>query len=397
MKKILFLMLILLIGGVFAAIPDVSQVSYDPSPAVPGSTITVLVQIENPDNVDKENVYVSIEETYPFTVKETNERNIGNLEAKGKTITYFEIYVDPTALNQTYDLEVKVKENKSNTGKIEKKEIVVSGNNPILKVVNISESKLIPGEEKKITFEIQNIGTSTAYDISLELEEDRTVTATGEVVEREITPLGSATGYIEKILSGEKENITIELSVNREADLKNYTLPVTLSYRTPSGEREEETSYIGFKIAGPVLMDGAIKEAGDLINGGEYEVTIELFNKGAGKAEFTIVNIETDFGDVDRTKQFIGSLEPNDVDSFNTIINVDTLETKTGTIKLTIDYQDADAIKKQQVLELPVKVYSSDDGAALTPLNPVGILINIIILIVIVFVGYKGYKKYIKK
>jgi hypothetical protein len=389
--------LILLIGGVLAAVPTVSQLSYDPSPAVPGTTITALVQIENLDPSDKEDVYVSIDESYPFTVKGENERNIGNLEARGKTITYFEIYVDPTAQNQTYELDIRVKEDKSNVGIIYPRNIVVSGNDPLLKVVSISEPKLIPGQEKELVFEIQNIGTSTAYDIAVELEEDRTVTAAGEVVEREITPLGSATGYIEKLHAGEKEMVTIEVGVNREADLKNYTLPVVVSHRTPSGEREEETSYIGFKISGPVLMDGAIKESPTLISGSEYEVDIELFNKGAGKAEFTIVNIETDFGNVDRSKQFIGSLEPNDVDSFTTVINVNSDETKTGIIKLTIDYQDADAIKKEQVLEIPVQVYTAADGAALTPINPVSIIINIIILLVIVVVGYKGYQKYVKK
>lgn len=398
MKQLkILIMLILLIGGALAAIPDVSQINYDPNPAVPGSTITVLVQIENLDDTAKKEVFVSINETYPFTVKETNYRSIGSLGARAKTITLFKVYVDPTAENKEYNLEIEVREEEDGSGLTKKMPIIVSGSNPLLKVVNTSEFRLIPGEEKEIIFELQNIGTSTAYDISVELKEDRIVTQTGIVVERDITILGSAIGIIDKLHATEKASVGIMLSVNRKADLKNYTLPVTVTYRTPSGERISETSYIGFKIAGPVLMDATIRESVILIGGEKKELTIELFNKGAGKAEFTIIEVETDFGVVDREKLFIGSLEPNDVDSFKTMITIDSAtETKMGKIKLTINYQDSDAINKQQIIELPVRVYSQVDGAALTPFNLTGLIINIVILLIIGIIGFKLYKKFKK-
>lgn len=398
MKRIsLLLILIFIIGGVLAAVPDVSQINYDPNPAVPGSTISVLVQIENLDDSIKKDVFVNIEESYPFTVKETNKRNIGNLGANAKTITIFKIYIDPSAENSTYNLEVKVTEGEDGTGIIKQMPVVVSGSNPVLKIMDTSESKLIPGEEKEVFLTVQNIGTSTAYDISVEFQEDRVVTASGVVVERDITVLGSAIGFIEKLHATEQANVGIKLSVNRKADLKNYTLPVTITYRLPNGTRVSETSYIGFKIAGPVIMDAAIKENVNLIAGDNKELTIELFNKGAGKAEFTIIEVSTDFGSVDREKLFIGSLEPNDVDSFKTTITVDSdTQTKNGIIKLIINYQDSDAINKQQILELPVKVYSSADGAALTPFNPTGLIINLVILVIIGVVGFKLYKKFKK-
>jgi hypothetical protein len=144
-------------------------------------------------------------------------------------------------------------------------------------------------------------------------------------------------------------------------------------------------------------MDATVRELTTLIGGETKELTIELFNKGEGKAEFTIVNITTDFGNVEREKLFIGSLEPNDVDSFKTIIKIDpNTQTKTGIIKLTINYQDSDAINKSQIIELPVKVYSAADGAALTPFNIVGLTINIIILLIIGIIIWKGYKKFKK-
>lgn len=394
----LILILIFILGGVFGAIPEVTQINYDPSPAVPGSTITLMVQIENLDDSQKNDVYVSILDNYPFIVKETNERNIGNMGPRGKTITLFKVYIEPSAQNKQYDIEIKVSEGKDSTAKIKRMPIIVSGSDPSLKVMDISKSRLIPGQETKILIDVKNIGTSSAYDITVELKEDRIVTQTGQTVEREITPLGSAIGYITKLKPTESGQVEINVSVNRRADLKNYTLPVTISYRNNSGEKIEETSYIGFKVSGPVILDAALRESNIFIAGETKDITLELFNKGSGRAEFTIIYFDLDFGETQREKLFIGSLESNDIDSFRAKISVDpNAETKNSKIRLIVDYQDSDATNKQKVLEIPVKVYSQADGAALTPFNPTGLIINIIIVLIIVVIGWKGYKKYKNK
>lgn len=398
--KYFFLILIFVMSltSVIGAIPEATQINYDPSPAVPGGTITIMVQIENLDNTPKENVFVSIVETYPFVVKETNKRNIGNIGPNGKIITLFTIYIDPSAQNRQYDIEIKVSEGQQSTAKIKKMPIVVSGSLPTIKIINISESQLIPGQEKEIYFEIKNIGTSTAYDIAVELKEDRVITQTGQTIEREIIPLGSATGFIEKLQPTEKKRVSLKLSVNQKADLKNYTLPVTISYRTNSGERLTETAYVGFKLFGPVNLEATLREQNIFIGGKEQEFTIELFNKGLGRSDFTIIDITTDFGLVERNKMFIGSIESNDIDSFRTRVKVNSdVETKTGIINLLVQYQDSDATNKEQLIQLPVTVYSQADGAALNPFDPISLIINLMLILILVVVIWKGYKKYLKK
>ncbi|MFA5763490.1 MAG: hypothetical protein WC915_01625 [archaeon] len=400
MKKMIILTIILicLFMGAFAETPVVSQFNYDPSPAVPGDIITVLIQVENTDSSTKDNVTVTIENQYPFTVQEETTKDLGSIEKYGKTLTTFKVYIDPSAKNTTYSLPITIVTKQETVGKTVNRDIIVSGKEPIVKVISISESRLIPGQEKEIVFGLQNMGTSTAYDVIVELQEDRTVTATGTIVEREITPLGTALAYVDKLDPKEMINSTIKISVNREADLKNYTLPVKVSYRNSSGTRTEETSYIGFKIAGEVEMDLALKETVDLIAGQEQTLTFELFNKGAGKAEFTIANIQTNIGEIDKPKQFIGSLQPNDVDSFKTLIKINSnAQTATGIINITLEYQDTDATMKTTTVEIPVQVYSAQDGAARQEINPVGGIINLVILIIIVFGGWKVYKKFKNK
>ncbi len=390
--------LLILLSFVSAAAPQTTQFNYYPSPAVPGDIITILIQVENLENSSQSDVKVKIDNIYPFSVEEESEKEIGNMGPYAKALVQFKIYVSPSAENNTYTIPITITSKQEPIGKTTNQSILISGKEPIVKVINISDSRLVPGQEKEIIFELQNIGTSTAYDIIFELEEDRTVVATGAVVEREITPLGSALGYIEKLEPKEKSSAQVKLSVNREASLKNYTLPITVSYRNSSGTRTSETSYIGFKIAGEVNLDFALKENVYLIAGQTETITLEMFNKGAGKAEFTIVNLDVWFGSIDKEKQFIGSLEPNDVDSFKTTITVfDDIETTDTNIKAFVEYQDTDAKIKTIVVDIPIKVYSAADGAVTMGINPFAGIINIIILAIIVFVGWKVYKKFKNK
>lgn len=347
MKMVIFATILTLIGTAFAAFPQVTQVTYNPSPAIPGTTITFLVQIENTDSTPQEDVIIKIEDTYPFTVKtdegNPNPKTIGNIGAYGKALVQFTLYVDPTAENKTYTIPVIVTGEGYESGKKTSHNIIVSGKEPIVKVISVTEEKLLPGEEKEIKFTLQNVGTSPAYYVVLEMQEDRTITATGSVVERDVTPLGAAATNIGTINPGETKTATLNMSVSNTATIKNYTLPITISYNDQTGDRTESTSYIGLKVFGTADIDATIKENS---NG---QITIEIFNKGLGKAEFTLVEIEASGATIEKPKQFIGTLGANDVDTVKTNINYTS---DTPSVKVNINYLDSDAKNKTKEITL---------------------------------------------
>jgi hypothetical protein len=376
-KMIIFATILALIGSAFAAYPQITQVSYDPSPAVPGTTITFLVQIENTDSVAQNDITVEIENTYPFTVKtdegSQNPKFVGNIQAHGKALVQFTLYVDATAENKTYTIPVIISGKDYTSGIKTSQNIIVSGKEPIVKVVSVTEDKLLPGEEKEITFTLQNVGTSPAYYVVLEMNEDRTVTATGSVVERDVTSLGAATTNVGTINPGEEKEAKLKISVNNTAIIKNYTLPITVSYNNQTGERTENTSYIGLKVFGTADIDATIKE------NTTGSITVEIFNKGLGKAEFTLVELETIGATIDKPKQFIGSLGANDVDTVKTNI---TYTRDTPELKVIISYLDSDAKQKTKEITLyPIAQTAAQEGP--------NWLMIIIVLAVIGFVAWK--------
>lgn len=382
LQIIMFATLIALIGTAFAAFPEVTQVSYTPSPAIPGTTITFLVQLENKDSTAQKGVTVSLEDTYPFTVKstetESNPRVVGNIDAFGKALIQFTLYVDSTAENKTYSIPVIIKVQGDESGKKTNHNILVSGKNPIVKIVSVTEEKLLPGEEKEINFTLQNVGTSPANYVVLEMQEDRTITATGAIVERDVTSLGAAATNVGTINPGETKIATLKVSVSNTAIIKNYTLPIMISYNDQTGTRTSTISYVGLKVFATADLDATIKEN---LNG---SITVELFNKGLGKAEFTLVELEATGATIDKPKQFIGTLGPNDVDTVKTNINYTQTD---ATLKVKISYLDSDA--KQKVKEII--------------LNPKGQIATqegsnwLLILVVLVVIGAGVYRFVLKK
>ena len=394
---ILVFMVLVMALPAFAAHPEATQFTYSPSPAVPGSTITVFVQIENKDLLPQTGVSVRLNDSYPFTAKSAAVE-IGDMDRYGKASAQFTVYIDPNAENASYDLTVVISSSSNAGEKSTAFPVAVSGKEPTIRIVSSTPEELMPGEEKQISLTLQNVGTSSAYDVIVEIQEDRTVTSTGTVVEREITPLGAAATYVGEIRAGEKQMALLKVGANSEAELKNYILPLEISYRNSSGTRTTETSYIGLKVGGEVQLDAALKETSiPYIAGTKGEVVVELFNKGNAKAEFVIVEATTDSGTVEKQKQFIGSLEPNDIDSFKTGVVFDSgLETGSSTIDVKVTYQDADATTKTIEMKVPIMVYSAADGAAMAGggANP---LLLALVLIVIVVLGWQIRKRLRKK
>lgn len=392
-KILVIMVLIAMAASAYAAFPEVTQFTYNPSPAVPGSTITILVQLENKDTATQKGVTLNVENAYPFTVKTTdtnpNPDNIGDIEGYGKALAQFTIYVDPSAENKTYSLPITITTAGDPNGKKTEFPIIISGKEPFLKVLSVSNQTLLPGDDKDITLTVQNVGTSPAYDVTVELQEDRTVTQTGVVVERDITPLGAATAYLPSINPGEQKNAVLKVSANNTATIKDYTLPVTVSYRDASGARTSSISYIGLQVYGSAELDAELKTVtGNVANGQTADVTIEVFNKGLGKADFVLAQMSTANGTVNKPKQFIGSLNPNDVDTVESTISFNTPGDQT--VDVTVQYQDADATMKTTTLHVPLKASTATDQGT----NPIFIIIIIVVIAALVWnFFFRGKKK----
>ncbi len=400
MKKLLLVIaLVLVSAGVFAGNVYVSHVNYTPAPAQPGKYLELWVWIDNNSNFGAEDVKVWLDLKYPFSLDpgKNNERLLGNIKNFESATVKYDLRVDPMALDGSYDLEVYANEKDALGGKKQKFTITIQQISPVLEIVDSSAAKLRPGEDVEAVLTIRNLGKAPANNIRVVFEEDRTVTTTGGVVEREIMPIGAAATFIEEIKAGEEARIKVMLSVNPDAELKNYMLPVEIRYYDPSGSSMSNTSYLGIRVDGGPIIDGVVSDVDPAAYPGAItEVTFDLFNIGVGSAYYAVAKIESEGLGLEEKKNFIGTLEADDFDSFKETINVPAgITPGKYPINLTLEYLDSASRNKKETITVYLDVLSVDEAMAASGQGG-SILGSIVFLAILAVVGWFAYKKVVK-
>ncbi len=402
MKKILTTIIILMFSlSVLSASFNLDSFNYSPSPVPAGETFDLLLQVKNTSNLDAENVEVSLDLDWPFTATGKTTESIQSIKANRISIIEFKgLKIDSEAETGTYELNINYKDK---TGAPQKKNVVkisVLAEKPKIELIKSSEQEIGLGETKKFEFTFKNIGSETAKDIVVSFQEDRIITSTGEIIEREIIPLGSTSMYINELKPREEKTISFLLSANNNAELKNYTLPMNVKFMDSKNNEYTSTVYAGVKINANPELDVAINSVEALYPGAEKEIIFDIFNIGKASALYTVLELQSSDLVFNKTKTFIGTLEADDFDSFKTKIKIPkNIETGVKKINVIFHYKDAKGVSEktiQKTINLKIVPASQVKENQNLVGNVFGLIINILALIGLFFVGKKIYLK-IKK
>lgn len=377
---------------------DINSSNYEPAPATPGNLFTLWVHVKNTTPYEAEDVVFELKYEYPFSLPagESATEEIGTIRPNQIVLVQKNILVEGGAPDGTYEIEMKVGDN-STVSRTVKKSIVVQNVAPVLEVVGSSVTEAMPGENVAVTLELKNVGTSSAHDIVVKIAEDRTVTTTGVVVERDIVPLGASSAYINEIRTGGTGEAELMLGVNNDADLKNYTLPIAITYYDSQGTQRSSSSYIGIKVSADPEIDLVISEISPVAYiGGKSVISFDIFNVGAASARYVVVEVSANGIAVSDPKQFIGTLEADDFDSFKSTFDFSGTEAgeKTITVKLTYKDQENQPSTFEKTLYLTV---AGGQGSAEQMEAIASIITTIIILVILAGVGYIIYIKFFRK
>lgn len=394
--------LIILATNVMAVDLVIDSINYTPSPAIPGRYLTLYAHVKNNSNRNAEDSIFILnlekeagEGTYPFSLDpdESSTKNLGTIRPGQTALVEYRIKVDADALSGNYTINLEFGDEGSVDKRV-KQSIIVLGREPQIEIINSSLSEAVPGEKIDIDLTLRNIGYEKATDILVGLEEDRTVTSTGVVVERDISPLGASFYFIESMLPDTQAIARISLGINPDTEQKIYMVPITLKYKDENANDYSITRYIGLKVSQPGELDAVISEASPTAYpGGTSEITIDLFNIGAGDAKYVVAELNTAIGEISQTKNFIGTLEDDDFDSFKTTIKINNnVSVGEQPITLTLTYKTEFGETETVVKTLYLKVLSQEEAAALTA-EPISIWFYVVVLIVLFFVGRWIYRK----
>ncbi|MDO8537573.1 MAG: COG1361 S-layer family protein [archaeon] len=391
---------ILLLQTVSAADVSIEGFNYNPAPAIPAQTLAITATLSNTSTSDAENVVVKIDLTdidnsrtdaFPFILSsdENETKTIGTIKPGQSAIARFNVGISPNALNGTYTISILA----GDRGILSKRKnfsITILSRKPKIELIATNASTIVPGEETKIELTLKNVGSSNALNILAGIQEDRTVTAGGIVVERQIYPVGNAYAYIESMAPNEIKIITLTLSANSDAQARTYSVPITMQWQDDNRTEASLTRYLGLKVTGEPSFDIIIDEVNPLAHaGGTSEITFNLFNAGVASAQNIVIEISTNAGVFEKNKVFIGTLESDDSDSFKTKIETNSnLAPGEYPITLKVNYKNAGFETRELIKIVNLRVVTPEKAKGNGDNSFFNIAIAIIIIAVLVYWFY---------
>ena len=154
------------------------------------------------------------------------------------------------------------------------------------------------------------------------------------------------------------------LAVNQGAALKNYSVPVTLEYFDQNGTAKTQTAYFGMKVTADAQVDAVVNSVTPkAFPGGTSEIVVDLFNVGLADAKYVVVEVSGEHASVEEPRQFIGTLEADDFDSFKTNVSFDAA-TPLGELPIALKiYYKNDELQEQAITK-QLSVSIVNPGAA---------------------------------
>jgi len=408
MRRKWFFVLIVLLLSTFSYAADlgVASVNYDLAPAIPGQYFDIWIHLKNNSNTEAENVIFTLdlkrtigEGTYPFSLDpgEQATKNLETIRPYQTVLVKYRIKVDSEALNGNYPIKLKYGD-EGRIGSSEEYIIAVLSRRPEVEIIESTPTEAMAGQSIELELTVRNIGNGSAIDLLVGLEEDRTVTSTGVVVEREISSLGASFDYLKRLNSSEEKKIQITLGINPEAELKTYMVPIQLKYEDANANKYSVTRYIGLMVYQDAELDSVISDVLPLAYpDSTTEITFDLFNTGIGDAKYVVAELSSGIGEFDVKKTFIGTLEADDFDSFKSKLKLNK-DVKEGEhpITLTLNYKDQYEQSKTVSRILYLNVSSLAEVQATTA-QPLDIWFIVVVLIVLFFAARWVYRKIKKK
>jgi hypothetical protein len=352
---------------------SISSYSMDPSPAIPGQTMTLYAYIYNDTSVSVDNVVFSLQlgenttdTSYPFSIEPTDTltRELGALKPYQTVQVQYRIGIAPDALDGDYRINLKAARGGiKSEGATKEVTVQILARKPIVSIVSSTPTEVGIGNSTSLGITIRNTGSSPAYDILLSIEEDRTVTSAGTVVERYIVPLGASSVYVDQLGVGESRTINMPILIDPSAVSKPYFLPVSVDYYDSSKTEYTGTDYLGLKVLGKPQLGLLLSEADPLpVPGKPSKITIDMFNTGLGPAKFITAKVNADFISIPTNEFFIGTIESDDFDSI-VLDSVVSSSVSPGdrTISVVLDYKNEFGDPETKSYSVPIHVYSASE------------------------------------
>ncbi|HEB46861.1 MAG TPA: hypothetical protein ENI22_00135 [Candidatus Pacearchaeota archaeon] len=238
-------------------------------------------------------------------------------------------------------------------------------------VVNADYIILFPGEEGRITVEIENNENFDieSVSISLELGSQKIFNEFGVVVsETEALPftvIRSSERDVDDIDEDDEESVSFTLRANTDITPGDYNIPYAVKFVNAENDSEtfEKEGSFGIRVSAKTEIDFSVDLRDNAIVGREGKVSLEIINKGLGEIKsVSVLILPNGFELLSKNKIFIGTIDADDTDlaTFDVIY-----KTSNPVFSAKIEYKDFDNNNHVETISIPFKVYTEEKALEL--------------------------------
>src|SRR3989344_2917689 len=253
-----------------------------------------------------------------------------------------------------------------------------------LTINSVDADTLAPGQEGKISINLENTLGDTVNDISLKLNMENLP----------FNPVGSSESSLDELDEDDDESFYFTIKSANDIKPGDYKIPFTLTY-TINDAIKQKTGTIGITLrANPEIIYSISQEKP--IMGQSDKITLKLINKGFADAKFALIKVFPDGYTLTSDNEiYICSV---DSDDFQTASFDVTYTEKNPVFSATIEYKDFDNKKKLETISLPLTIYTQEEAIKLGLIskNNTGMYITIIILLIIIWFVYRAIRKRVR-
>jgi len=373
----------------------IQMLKYEPSPVEPGESFKVWFYIENTGSEDIDSVKLRIKESFPFYYEKGEEKEKEfSLPVGADSIVSFNMVIDEDAKEGEKDMTLEFSSggtiwvSRDYSIDIESHEKIVSFGE-----VEVSPSKIIPGDEFELKIPVKNLGSSQVKDISVSLTlYSQSSLGTFEVP---IVPIqGTATKHIDLLESGETKEIVFKLKADNNAAIGSYKVPISSEFYDKLGNKGTLNDIVGINIDDLPNVDIIFDSDRNLVKNREKELRFKIANKGLSQIKFVTIELKesTLFDISGPAKDYIGNIASDDYETADFTIIPRSNE---GVVKIPIKITYLDYSNAKQTIEeeFEARTVGGEEYGAKSPVRSVIIIVVVLIAAVIGFAIWRKRKK----
>ena len=245
-------------------------------------------------------------------------------------------------------------------------------------IVDADYVTLFPGEDGKISINIENNENFDIEDISISLV----------LEDVPFTSAGSSVRDINDIDEDDDDSVTFTLRPSTEIVPGDYSIPYRIDYVNSANTSQnfsKEGSF-GIRISAKTDLDFTIETSEAAVLGSEGQISLEIINHGLGEIRSVSVQIlPGSFELLSKDKIFVGTIDADDSDTASFDVVYKGLN---PVFSAKITYKDFDNNDQTKTVNLPVKVYTEEQALELGLISKSKTLTYLIVILVLLVIWY---------